>query len=416
MLTAIQALGPDLPAANSRTGEASDPAVGDGFHSALSAQMGEPAESGLASAARAYADDADKESAAPAETPTEAGAATPLAAPPSVTLPEALLAAAILPPPAPLPAPAAAPPEVIEASSAALPAGPMAQSIAGQAQAQAFAPAIPAIPAIPATPAKLPAAPAVEAAQATMPNLTGTTEISAPARVQAQAAQPEIQGRTTPETPAALAAAPVSDADATPAMPAMERQALPPAVLAAGPSEVATSRPDAFAATTPASPPTETGLARQMESFSRPAAQIMHMTVETPVRAPGFSTDFADKVVWMAGKREQWADLTLNPANLGSVEVRLSLSGDNAGAQFFSPNPQVREALEAALPRLRELLGQAGIALQDAAVHDQSLPQRNGSEGRAWGGRAEHAGEDAVAPAHTLPRTYAGRGLVDLYA
>jgi flagellar hook-length control protein FliK len=118
----------------------------------------------------------------------------------------------------------------------------------------------------------------------------------------------------------------------------------------------------------------------------------------------------------MAGRREQWAELSLNPANMGTVEVRLSLNEDGAGAHFFSPHAQVREALEAAMPRLREMLSQAGITLQDTSVRDQSLPRRDQPDSGPWTPRGDN-GEDRTREAPPpLVRARASLGLVDFYA
>jgi len=43
--------------------------------------------------------------------------------------------------------------------------------------------------------------------------------------------------------------------------------------------------------------------------------------------------------------------------------ISLSMSGDQANAVFISASPEVREALENAMPRLREILADAGVTL-----------------------------------------------------
>jgi flagellar hook-length control protein FliK len=208
-----------------------------------------------------------------------------------------------------------------------------------------------------------------------------------------------------------------------PASPATERQALPVPTLIESESAITADTPAPLHVlhqdtTTPAN--FEPAILRASEAYSRNAAPVTQASIEAPVRSPAFLPEFADKVVWMAGRREQWAELSLNPANLGTVEIRLSLTEDGAGAQFFSPHPQVREVLEAALPRLREMLSQAGISLQDASVRDQALPQREGSGhwGDAPGGRRnDQNGEGAPSPMlAAMPRSRPMIGLVDFYA
>ena len=84
------------------------------------------------------------------------------------------------------------------------------------------------------------------------------------------------------------------------------------------------------------------------------------------------------------------ARLRLNPAHLGPVEVRLSIQHDQASIQFAAHHGQVREAIETALPRLREMLAQEGIQLQNASVSDQQ--PRGGFAGGQGGGERTGAG------------------------
>lgn len=157
--------------------------------------------------------------------------------------------------------------------------------------------------------------------------------------------------------------------------------------------------------------------ARPFEHTLRQAEARLNMAVESPVKSPGFAGEFADKVVWMAGRQGQIAELSLNPPQMGSVEVRLTVSGGEAGAQFFSANPAVREALEAALPKLREMMAQAGLNLGDANVRDQSLQQdRSGAQAGTRVSDLTGDGDGMSVSAGVFSPRASGVGLVDLYA
>ena len=92
------------------------------------------------------------------------------------------------------------------------------------------------------------------------------------------------------------------------------------------------------------------------------------LPVDTPVGTRGWDGDVGNKVIWMIGRQEQRAELVLNPPQLGRVEVSLSINANQTNAVFVSANPAVRDALEAAMPRLREILADAGINLGQAQV------------------------------------------------
>lgn len=133
--------------------------------------------------------------------------------------------------------------------------------------------------------------------------------------------------------------------------------------------------------------------------------------VHLPVQAADWDRAFGQRVLFMASRQIQYAELSLNPPNLGSIEVRLSLHGGDAGAQFFAPQAGVREAIEAALPRLREMLAEVGLRLGDAQVSAESFfssPRHDGPGSQAWAADEGQAIED-------VPPRRAALGLVDLY-
>lgn len=91
--------------------------------------------------------------------------------------------------------------------------------------------------------------------------------------------------------------------------------------------------------------------------------------------AQAWGEEFASRVQWQVGKDIQEAQINLNPRELGPVEVKLNLNDDQAHVQFISHHSAVREAVEEAIPRLREMLEANGITLADANVSDQPHPE-----------------------------------------
>lgn len=146
--------------------------------------------------------------------------------------------------------------------------------------------------------------------------------------------------------------------------------------------------------------------------------------VATPVGAPGWGNEVGDKVVWMVGRQETRAELVLNPPQLGRIEVSLTMNGDQANATFISANASVREALENAMPRLREVLQGAGISLGQTQVGAESFQQAaqqqqtGDNPGRGNGrGNADGAPQGlALGHEHAPGQIKRGIGLVDTFA
>lgn len=144
------------------------------------------------------------------------------------------------------------------------------------------------------------------------------------------------------------------------------------------------------------------------------------LSVQTPVRDQNWASDFSQKIVWLASNDKQSAQITLNPAQMGPIEISLNVDKGNATASFVSVNADVREAIESALPRLREMFASAGIELGQTNVSAESFKQQADSESR---GTARAGTDNAILAAESTGTvsvsafaTQRGNGMVDLFA
>lgn len=115
-------------------------------------------------------------------------------------------------------------------------------------------------------------------------------------------------------------------------------------------------------------------------------------------------------------------ELRLHPAELGPLSINLRLGEHGAQAQFFSAHPQVRHAVEQAIPQLREALAEQGIQLGNTSVGSQGFAQSQGetSHSSTSTGTSDTEGLQitSVAEATQGANTRASRmdGRIDLYA
>ncbi|GLS05247.1 hypothetical protein GCM10007860_23970 [Chitiniphilus shinanonensis] len=114
---------------------------------------------------------------------------------------------------------------------------------------------------------------------------------------------------------------------------------------------------------------------RHGETQAANAVKPSHYVPE-PVGSNRWGDAVAQRVAMMLGRQEQQIEMQLNPPHLGPMEVRLSLSAENASVVFASQHAGVREALAAATPRLTALLADQGIQLVDVKVASDSLNQQ----------------------------------------
>ncbi|BCK86723.1 hypothetical protein MIZ01_0489 [Sideroxyarcus emersonii] len=157
-------------------------------------------------------------------------------------------------------------------------------------------------------------------------------------------------------------------------------------------------------------------------SIAAPLVQPMQATVNTPVGQGKWGDEFSQKVTWIASSgKDQTAELHLNPPQLGPVDVVIKVSGDQATALFTSPHAAVRDVIEQALPRLRDMLADNGIMLGNATVSDQAA--RDQSQSQSGMQRASASNDNDIRPA-SLAANSAARvsqisrhnGIVDTFA
>lgn len=109
----------------------------------------------------------------------------------------------------------------------------------------------------------------------------------------------------------------------------------------------------------------------------------------------GWSEAVVDKVMWLSSQNLKSAEIQLDPAELGRLEVRVDISKDQTQVTFASPNAGVRDTLEGQMQRLRDLFTQQGMNLLDVNVSDQSLSRGWQGQGQEQGGESQRRGESA---------------------
>lgn len=125
----------------------------------------------------------------------------------------------------------------------------------------------------------------------------------------------------------------------------------------------------------------QANLVQSMASAVPTIAPATQLVIDTPVSQKQWGNEFSQKITWMATQQDQHAELHLNPAQLGPVDVVIKVSGDQATAQFTSAHAAVREVIEQSIPKLREMLADNGIMLGNTTVSDQAPREQRGEFG-----------------------------------
>ncbi len=154
---------------------------------------------------------------------------------------------------------------------------------------------------------------------------------------------------------------------------------------------------------------------------SLPVQTASANTINVYPGKPGWDQTISQRVVWMVGAGEQSATLTLNPPDLGPLQVVINVQNDKADTTFISDNAEVRQALQDGISNLREKMSESGIQLGQANVSSGGQAQQQFQQAMQNRG-ASSLPDNSVAASQTEKTTITNtltrvsNGLVDTFA
>ena len=98
-------------------------------------------------------------------------------------------------------------------------------------------------------------------------------------------------------------------------------------------------------------------------------APVFAGTLSAPLGTDPWQQDLSAQLALMAGQGEEaYAVMKLSPAELGDLEIRLTVRDGEASVEFAAAAPEARAALELAQPRLQEMFAAQGLSLSQTHI------------------------------------------------
>ncbi|WP_457943456.1 flagellar hook-length control protein FliK [Vreelandella alkaliphila] len=144
-------------------------------------------------------------------------------------------------------------------------------------------------------------------------------------------------------------------------------------------------------------------------------------TLNTPLTSPAWPSQLGQQLIQFAQRGgEHQVKMQLHPAELGPLSITLKVTEQGTQAHFLSSHAPVRQAIEQAIPQLREALAEQGISLGETSVGEQQNPNEQAfaqqTPGKAAGNRGGELGSDSVPSPTEVDVQGSPDGRVDLYA
>ena len=98
---------------------------------------------------------------------------------------------------------------------------------------------------------------------------------------------------------------------------------------------------------------------------------------------PAWAQGMGKQILMMVNQNISTAEIRLNPSHLGPIEVMIDMSDEQVSVSMSSRHAMVRDAMEQALPKLREMLEQNGFSLADADISKRSFAEQREQNGKS---------------------------------
>ncbi|AFU97693.1 flagellar hook-length control protein FliK [Simiduia agarivorans] len=142
-------------------------------------------------------------------------------------------------------------------------------------------------------------------------------------------------------------------------------------------------------------------------------AATARSSLTVPFHQPNWGQGVGEKVVWMVSQKLRFAEIQLDPPELGPLQVKVSVVNDQVSVSFTSQHAPVREALDSQAIRLREILESQGLNLVDVDVSDQQQADQRGQRSYAGDVDGETAQGELAADDQHNTVSYVSPNLVD---
>jgi flagellar hook-length control protein FliK len=115
---------------------------------------------------------------------------------------------------------------------------------------------------------------------------------------------------------------------------------------------------------------------------------------------PEWKNEFSERIIWMHKQAVPSAELRLNPAHLGPITIKVDVTQDQASVAFIAQHAAVKDAIEAAIPKLKEMFTTQQLNLVDVNISQGDTGQRQSKAFTQMGegqGRNNNKNEEEMA-------------------
>lgn len=142
--------------------------------------------------------------------------------------------------------------------------------------------------------------------------------------------------------------------------------------------------------------------------------EVKPLEIPVDISNSQWADKFSEHIIWLGHQGIKSALIKIHPEDLGPLEISIKVVKDSASVNINSHSSHVREILDQALPRLREMMTEQGLNLTDVHIGSDANSRDSSQNGQSFEERTFMSSEDDVQITPLIKRAH--KGLIDYFA
>ena len=143
--------------------------------------------------------------------------------------------------------------------------------------------------------------------------------------------------------------------------------------------------------------------------------QTKSLEIPVNINNPGWGDKFAEQISWLGHQEIKSAVIKIHPEELGPLEISVKVDKDSASVNIISHSSHVRDIVDQAIPRLRDMMAEQGLNLSDVHVNsDRNSGQFSQQNNNDQQGSSSNSADEEVQLVTNIKKR--PQGLIDYFA
>lgn len=142
--------------------------------------------------------------------------------------------------------------------------------------------------------------------------------------------------------------------------------------------------------------------------------EVKPLEIPVDISNSQWADKFSEHIIWLGHQGIKSALIKIHPEDLGPLEISIKVVKDSASVNINSHSSHVREILDQALPRLREMMTEQGLNLTDVHIGSDANSRDSSQNGQSFEEGTFMSSEDDVQITPLIKRAH--KGLIDYFA